>query len=67
MKSEGRGKVKIKASRENPRLPWGQCCTAHLQSLPELDRPNQKPQQHFRLNVLSSSSLLKNRSTFMWL
>lgn len=54
----------MKGSRENLR---GQCCTAHLQSLPEVHRPNQKEQQCFRINVFSSSSLLKNRSTFMWL
>lgn len=41
--------------------------SAHFQSLPEVNRPNQKPQQWFRLNAFSSSSLLKKRSTFMWL
>lgn len=59
--------MKINGIRESLWLPWGPCCTAHLRSLPEVDRPNQKPQQQFRLNVFSSSRLLENRSTFMWL
>lgn len=41
--------------------------SAHFQSLPEVNRPNREPQQWFKLNAFSSSSLLKSRSTFMWL